>query len=133
MSGLTTRLALIAAALGATAALSVQPLEAVAAPERECFNADNVSGFSAYDDEAIYVRVSRKKVYRLEILGNCPNVDWSQRIGLDSRVGGFVCVGSDVDLIVPQDGMGGPIRCAVRAVSRLTEAEIDALPKGGRP
>ena len=127
MSGLTTRIAMIAAALGATAALSVQPPQAVAAPERECFNADTVSGFSAYDDDSLYVRVSRKKVYELQILGACPNVDWTQRIGLETRAGSFVCVGSDVDLIVPQDGMGGPIRCAVRAVRRLNDAEIEAL------
>jgi hypothetical protein len=133
MSGLTTRIAIIAAAVGAAAALSVQPPEAVAAPERQCFNADTVSGFSAYDDDAVYVRVTRSKVFKLEVLGSCPNLAWTQGLGLDSRVSSFVCAGSDVDLIVPQDGMGPPLRCAVRAVSRLTQAEIDALPKGRRP
>lgn len=126
MSGLTTRIAMIATALGVTAALSVQPHGAEAAQERECFNADTVSGFSAYDDDHVYVRVSRKKVYELEVMGPCPNVDWTQSIGLDSRTG-FVCTGMDVDLVVPQDGFGGPIRCAVRAVRRLNEAEIEAL------
>lgn len=126
MSGLTTRIAIAALALGATMALSVQPRGAEAAPERECFNADTVSGFSAYDDDRVYVRVSRKKVYELEVMGPCPNVDWTQSLGLESRTG-FVCTGMDVDLIVPQDGMGPPLRCAVRTVRRLSEAEIEAL------
>jgi hypothetical protein len=33
----------------------------------------------------------------------------------------------DVDLVVPQDGMGPPLRCAVKAVRRLSDAERDAL------
>jgi len=128
MSGLTTRIAMFAAALGLTAALSVQPQGAEAAQERECFNADTVSGFSAYDDDRIYVRVSRKKVYELEVMGPCPNVDWTQSIGLDSRTG-FVCTGMDVDLVVPQDGFGGAIRCSVRTVRRLSEEEALNLGK----
>lgn len=128
MSGLSTRLALVAATVGATAVLSVQPPSATAAsPARECFNADSVSGFSAPDDKTIYVTVGASRVYELQLLGNCPNVDWTQRIGLDSRGGSFICTGMDVDLIVPQDGMGRPLRCAVRTVRRLTPDEAKAL------
>ena len=128
MSGFTTRFALIAAAIGATAALSVQPQGAVAeSPARDCFNADAVSGFSAPDDKRIYVTVGASKVYELEVLGSCPNLDWTQSIGLKSRGSSFICTGMDVDLIVPQDGMGHPLRCAVRTVRRLSPDEAQAL------
>jgi hypothetical protein len=128
MSGLTNRIALIAAAIGATVALSVQPQGAVAeSPPRDCFNSDAVSGFSAPDDEAIYVTVGANRVYELKVLGSCPNLDWTHSIGLKSRGSSFVCTGMDVDLIVPQDGMGPPLRCAVRTVRRLTPDEAKAL------
>jgi hypothetical protein len=137
MSGLPFRLAPkifgVAAAVGGAAALSAQPPAASAAPQRECFNANAVSGFSAGDEHAIYVRVGAHKVFELETLGACPNLDWTQRIGLKSRGSSFVCTGMDVDLIVPQDGMGHPLRCAVRAMRRLSDAEVDALPRGRRP
>lgn len=134
MSGLTTRIALIAAAVGATVVMSVQPHGASAeTPARECFHADMVSGFSEATDERIYVNVSPRKVFELKVLGSCPNLDWTQEIGLRSRGGGFVCTGMDVDLIVPQDGMGPPLRCAVRTVRRLTDAEVAALKDSDRP
>ncbi len=127
MSGLTTRIALIAAAVGATVALSVQPQGAIAeSPARDCFNSDSVSGFSAPDDKKIYVTVGASKVYELEVLGSCPNLDWTQSIGLKSRGSSFICTGMDVDLIVPQDGMGQPLRCAVRTIRRLTPDEVAA-------
>lgn len=134
MSGLTTRIALFAAAIGATAAFSVQPQGAAAeSPRRECFNSSAVSGFSAPNDDAIYVRVGARKVFELKVLGSCPNLDWTQSIGLQSRGSSFICTGMDVDLVVPQDGMGPPLRCAVRTVRRLTDAEVDALKAGERP
>lgn len=123
----TTRFALIAAAVGATAALSFQPQGAVAeSPPRDCFNSNAVSGFSAPDDKTIYVTVGASKVYELKVLGSCPNLDWTQSIGLKSRGSSFICTGMDVDLIVPQDGMGHPLRCAVRTVRRLTAEEVAA-------
>lgn len=127
MSGLFPRLAFATAAIGLTAALSVQPPAATAAPSRDCFNVDSVSGFQTDNDDGIYVTVGANRTYQLEVLGHCPNVDWTQRVGLRTRGSSFVCTGMDVDLVVPQDGMGPPLRCAVKAVRRLSDAERDAL------
>jgi hypothetical protein len=127
MSGLFPRLAFATAAVGLTAALSVQPPAAAAAPQRDCFNVDSVSGFQTDEDDAIYVTVGASRTYQLEVLGSCPNIDWTHRVGLRTRGSSFVCTGMDVDLVVPQSGMGPPLRCAVKAVRRLSDAESDAL------
>ena len=127
MSGHLSSFAFAAAALGLAAALSFQPPAATASPSRDCFNVDSVSGFQADDDDAIYVTVGASRTYQLEVLGSCPNVDWTQRVGLQTRGSSIVCTGMDVDLVVPQDGMGPPLRCAVKAVRRLTDAEREAL------
>ncbi|MBX7248752.1 MAG: hypothetical protein K1X35_06805 [Caulobacteraceae bacterium] len=132
MRGFFPRLAFATAAIGLTAALSVQPPAATAETERDCFNVNSVSGFQADDDDVIYVRVGASRTYQLEVLGSCPNVDWTQHLGLETRGSSFVCTGMDVDLIVPQDGMGPPLRCAVKAVRRLTDAERDALKQRNR-
>jgi hypothetical protein len=127
MSGLSSRFAFAAAAVGLTAALSLQPPSATAGTARDCFNVDSVSGFQAPDEGGIYVTVGASRTYQLDVLGHCPNIDWTQRVGLRTRGSNFVCTGMDVDLIVPQDGMGPPLRCAVKAVRRLTDAEAAAL------
>jgi len=131
MRGLTSRLAVFAAAVGVAGLMSV---EAQSQPTRECFDADNISGFTAPDDKTVYVRATRSRVYELELLGACPNLDWTHTIGLRTRGGSNrVCTGMDVDLVVPQDGRMGKLRCAVRAVRRLSPEEVEALPRGDRP
>jgi len=133
MRGLTARIPLFAAAAGAAALMSIAPATArvdpAPKPQRECFHADSVSGFLANDEKRVYVR-SGRKIFELEVLGNCPDLDWATRIGLRTVAGSsFVCTGMDVDLIVPRDGIG-PDRCPVRTVRRLSEEEYKALPKG---
>lgn len=106
------------------------------APERQaamsgdgerCFLPRMVNGFDAIDDDTVHVFVGANSVYELEVLGACPNVDWSQRIGIQATAGGsWVCQGYDAELLVP--GVGGGIdECQVSMVRRLTEAESRAL------
>jgi hypothetical protein len=98
---------------------------ASAAAGRQCFTAQQVSSFDAIDDDTVYVRTSPRRVYQLEIVGVCPDIDWSQRIALRSRTGSFICGGLDADLLVPRAG-GGVDRCPVTNIRRLTDAEVQA-------
>ncbi|MBC6980124.1 DUF6491 family protein [Caulobacter sp. 17J80-11] len=125
------KLLVLTAALGALVATAcaadgAKPASAEAKPKRACFHTDQVRNFSADGEDKVYVRTGAKDVFELQMLGRCPNVDWSQRLGLRARGGSFVCEGIDLDLIVPQQGMG-PDVCPVRAMRKLTEDEIKAL------
>ena len=92
---------------------------------RECFHADSVSSFTPVDDDAVVVRVGANRHYRLEYVGPCHDIDWSRRIALRTRGSAWICRGHDADIFVP--GPQGPNSCPVRAVRRLTDAEVEAL------
>lgn len=118
---------IILSAFAAVAVAGCAPMTGpgTAAP-RQCFFVSQVNGFEAEDERTVYVTVGVNDVYELAMAGPCPNVDWSQRIGIAPRGGGSsVCAGYDADLLVPQFS-GEPYRCQVRAVRRLSEAEAEA-------
>lgn len=117
-----------AAALAGAAACTLSP-EAdtastqTAAGERQCFLPRSVNGFTAVDDDIVHVHVGASQVYRLELVGVCPDVDWSNRIGIRATGGGsWVCRGFDAELLVP--GPLGVQTCPVTRVRRLSEAEV---------
>jgi len=94
-------------------------------PRRECFSARTVSGFRPAGNDAVDVRISRNREYRLTLAGYCPDVDWSLRIALRTRGGSsYICAGLDAELLVP--GPTGLQRCQVTEVRRLTPEEIAA-------
>jgi hypothetical protein len=72
-----------------------------------------------------------KDVYQFEMLGACPDVEWSNKIAIVSRGSNSICTGLDAEIIAP--GPLGPERCFVRTVRKLTPAEVTALPRRARP
>jgi hypothetical protein len=92
---------------------------------RQCFLVSQVNGFNALDRDTVQVTVGVKTIYELELFGSCPEIDWSQRIGIRSTGGGsWVCRGQDAELIVPSPM--GVQRCPVTSVRRLSPAEVQA-------
>lgn len=117
----------LATAGGALAQAPAAAPAAKPAPARQCFWVNQVNGFSSPDDQTVYVDVAVHDVYELKLFGPCPNVDWTQRIGVKPWGGmSNVCTGADLDLIVPQVGMS-PMKCHVRAMRKLTDDEAKAL------
>lgn len=118
-------------ALAACAAPASTPAVAAAATEpRACFFSNRITNFRAADDRTVYLKVGIKDVYRLDLLGACPDVDWGWSLGVRSQ-SSTICTGLDVDLMVPTPI--GPQRCPVKRLHKLTAAELEALPKGDRP
>jgi hypothetical protein len=93
---------------------------------RQCFLPRQVNSFDAVDRDTVNVTVGVREIYQLEILGTCPDIDWSTRIGIRSTHGAsWVCQGMDAELIVP--GPTGLDRCPVTSVRKLSDAEVEAL------
>lgn len=95
--------------------------------ERACFRAQDVDGFNAVDKETVDVSVGVRDVYRLTLFSPSPDIDWTQRIGIEARGGSWICSGMDATIIVP-----GPIglqRYPVTAIRKLTPEEIKARKK----
>ena len=92
---------------------------------RQCFNAGQINSFHAVDRDTVYVTAGVRRMYQLEIVGVCPDVDWTQRIGLRSTSGSsWVCSGLDAELLVPSPS--GLQRCPVVGVRALTAPEVEA-------
>ena len=116
----------------AAASYAGAPSAQVRAP-RQCFFASNVNNYREAGPEAVNLRVGASQVWRLEMLGSCPDIGWSfGRIALQQRGGGgAICRGMQVDVLA--DDAGRVRRCPVRTVRRLSEAEVAALPSDQRP
>lgn len=98
---------------------------------RQCFWTRQANGFAAQDDRTVNVRVSVRDVYQFQLMGSCPDIDWSQRIALVSRSGDSICSGLDAEIITRSPI--GPMRCPVSHIRKLTPEEIAALPRKARP
>ena len=118
--------AVVALACLAACAPTAEPeMTAAEAGGRQCFRPDDVNGFRPEGRDAVYFTVGVNQVYRAEIVGVCPDVDWSQRIAIRTTgAGNWVCHGLDADLLVP--GPAGVQRCPITAIRRLDEAETRA-------
>lgn len=122
-------------ALAAVLLLSAAAADATDAPkpkaERSCFLTRNVNSWSAADDKTVYVRVGVKDVYRLDLFGTCPDIDWNWSIALESHGSSWIC--SPLDATIIAQSPIGPQRCPVTKVTKLTPAEAAALPKKHKP
>ena len=127
-----TRSALILLSIG-VATLAACAQQAASAPAsaassgRECFNARNISSFTAQGESTIDIQAGVRRYYRLELAGVCTNVNWARKVAVVTRSGSsWICQGFDVDLVIADPGIG-PQRCLVSSVRRLTDAEARAL------
>jgi hypothetical protein len=117
------------------ALLVAGPVLAADAPKEKtkarssCFRPDSVNGFTVIDDQTVDVTITRKDVYRLTLFSPSPDIDWSLRIGIDSRQP-WVCAGYDADIIVPD--ATGRRRYPVTNIRKLTPDEIAAEKAKGK-
>ena len=118
--------AVLLLAAGAAQAADTKPKAS-----RACFLARNVNSWSAADNKTVYVRVGVKDVYRLDLLGPCPDIDWNWSIALESHGSSWIC--SPLDATIIAKSPIGPQRCPVREVSQLTPQEVAALPRKQKP
>lgn len=104
---------------------------AAATPPKSCFWTREVNNFQAQDDRTVNIRVGVKDVYQLKLFSPAPDIDWTQRIGIESRGSSSICSGLDATLIVPSSI--GPQRYPVTSVRKLLPQEVADLPAKARP
>lgn len=131
-------LAITAIAAAMTACAPVQSPDgtaatATASAPRKCIFQNDVRSFRVSRDERnVYVRGLDKTVYRLSVMGSCPELDTTLAIGF-APMGGVssLCTGDYTRLVV--GGSPSAMPCNVRMVGTLTEDELAALPERDRP
>src|SRR5690606_26149204 len=82
---------------------------------RQCFRPADVTGFRPVDRTTVIVSVGPRDRFRLDLMAPCPDVNWSERIGIRSRTM-RVCTGLDAEIVAPSSI--GPQTCPVRMVTR---------------
>lgn len=116
---------------GETAVAADYAASPASAQTRDCFWSQNVSGYTAVDDDTVNLRVGVNEIWQLDLFGPCPDIEWSEQIGIQSRGAATICSGLDATIIAPSTI--GPRRCPVRTVRKLTPDEVAALAPGTRP
>jgi len=78
-----------------------------------------VNNFHAIGQDAVIITVGVNRYYQLDLVGTCPDIDWSLRAGLRSTSGSsWICEGLDAEFIVPSPS--GVQRCPVVGVHPIS-------------
>ena len=101
-------------------------------PAPRCFSARDARSFRVVNSTTVNVRVGRD-VYRLALLGVCPDFAWSQRLAIVTRGTSRICTGPALGTSIVARGTSGTQRCEIRTVTALTPEEVQALPARDRP
>jgi Family of unknown function (DUF6491) len=102
-----------------------RPAKAAQGQAWQCFNVSQVNGFHAVDPDTVRVTVGANTIYELKLLGSCPDIDWTENVGIRSTGGSsWVCQGNDAELFVPSPI--GVQRCQVTSMRRLSPEEVQA-------
>jgi hypothetical protein len=120
----------LAGTLGAVVVAACAADHPSAAPARaagaqQCFNVRSVHNFHAVNDRTVLVEVGTRRMYELQIVGVCPEIDWTQKLAIRTTGGSsWICRGMEAELVVPSPS--GVERCPVVGTRELTPAEVQA-------
>jgi len=97
-----------------------------------CFYVHDVRNHTIGDDHTLYLNVRGNSVFRVGMTNSCFGASGpSDAVILKEHGSSNICL--PVDLDVTLDSGGAPSRCIVDTLTRLTPAEVAALPKKVQP
>jgi Family of unknown function (DUF6491) len=118
----------------AVASASIADGSALAADHQSCFYISQFETWKAPDAKTIYIRVSPRRYYRLDLAAKCPAIVWPDaHLVTTFRGSANVCTALDWDLKVSETPQGITQGCVVKSMTELTPAEADAIPKKFKP
>ncbi len=124
-------------ALGLTAFVAGLATATSAAPSgstNQCFFSSQFESWRAPDAKTIYIRVNLHNYYRLDLANRCSGL-LSPDAHLITKLHGpdTICSPLDWDLKVAQGYPSIPEPCIVKAMTKLSPAEVQAIPKKFKP
>jgi hypothetical protein len=98
----------------------------------KCFYRRDVRNHTVGDAHTLYFDVAGREVWRVQMSNPClASAVSSDPLIIRNDTGGqSVCRPIDLDITV---SAGGPLKCIVSSIQRLSPAEVAALPKRTRP
>jgi len=104
------------------------------APKNECFF---ISQFETWkpggDEKTMYIRVSGRRFYRLDLANRCSEMSWPGASLVNHFRGSTICSALDWDMKVSQGTGGFVAPCIVKKMTRLNDNEVAVLPAKQRP
>ena len=121
----------LALTAAASAALMALPAQAAAPPAdySTCIYTRDLRNHTVGDDHTLYFDVAGRGVYRIEMSNNCLATAVSSDPLVMRSVTGSpqICKPLDIDIQVNHS------RCLIQGMSKLTPAEVTALPRRVKP
>jgi hypothetical protein len=128
----------VAVPVAAVPAADIAPAQAPPMTD-SCFFTRDIVGHQIADDHTLYIRVRSNAVYRLDMVGTCLATASSDDPLVIREPPGvpYVCRAVDLDISIAHNagisGLAARTPCIVDHLTRLTPAEIAALPPRSRP
>lgn len=85
------------------------------------------------DEKTMYIRVTGRRFYRLDLANRCSEMSWPGATMVNRFRGSTVCSPLDWDMMVSQGTGGGAAPCIVKKMTRLSDTEVAALPAKQKP
>lgn len=99
-----------------------------------CFRMNDIRSHRIADSRTLYVDVGGRETYRLDMSGSCLAGASRQETLITESVGGSGLICRPIDLNLKVRLGGGMVSpCIISAMTRLTPAEVAALPPDLRP
>lgn len=116
------------------AALAPLPGVDAAATERQCFRTHDIRNHTVGDKSTMYINVGGRDVYRLGMSDSClAGAISSDPIVMRQPPGSaIVCKPIDLDIAITRSGSFA-MPCIVSSITKLTPAQVAALPRKVRP
>jgi hypothetical protein len=109
------------------------PMVAASMPSGDCFSSNEWQSWTSPSDDVLFLRVNNNRFYRVDLLPGSGPIDRGGQFLISNIHGsGRICSVSDLDLkVASTTGFTTPL--FPRAIRRLTDAEVAALPPGVKP
>ncbi len=104
------------------------------AARNECFLTSQFESWKAGgDDQTIYIRVSSRRFYRLDLAQHCSELAWPGATMINHFRTSSICSPLDWDMQVSQGAGSFAAPCIAKKMTRLSDAEVAALPAKQKP
>lgn len=132
MKALSTVAAVALAAGALMAPAGASAAESKSVSNAPCFFVSQWRGWTAPNDDTLYLRVSRNQIYKVQVSGGARQLRSPGAFLVSESRGGSVCSHMDLDLIAADSG-GFRAPLIARSLVRLTPEEVAKLPKSDLP
>lgn len=97
--------------------------DAVSRAGRDCFNVSMVTGYESLDTDTIRLDAGPGAKYEVELSGGqCRDLDWTQRLAIESTPSSWICVGSQPgqgDIRFRDPTTRRAVSCYIQSVRRV--------------